>query len=164
MSHSSAWIPLDWPLTKCCVYSEVSQVRAGSNLTSPIDSENTDLPVRLPKPPRNTSLAILLHLPHLAEMFVANIRKLKDAIKSRNPVSAAGTKAGASRMAGIYRPPGKLATPIPGRGRNGYAGKSPSCPWWWREPAPCVGLLRALPGSGAEEQPTTILPATWPAS
>lgn len=163
MSHSAAWIPLDWPLTKCCVYSEVSQVRAGSNLTSTTDSENADLPVWLPKPPRNTGLAIHLHLPHLAEIFVANIGKLRDAIKSRNADSAAGTKAGASYVAGIYRPPGKLATPIPGKGGNGQMGNSPSYPWWWREPAPCVGLRHALPRSGAEEQPTTILPATWAA-
>lgn len=80
MSHSPAWIPLYWTLTKCYVYSKVSQVGTGSGITSSINLKNRDLIVQFPKPPRNTGLYIHLYLPDLAKTFAANVRKLQDTI------------------------------------------------------------------------------------
>lgn len=71
MSRNPAWIPLYWTLTKCYVYSKVSQVGTGSSITSSFNLKNMDLTVQFPKPPRNTGFYIPLYLPNLAKMFVA---------------------------------------------------------------------------------------------
>lgn len=75
MSHNPAWIPLHWTLTKSCVHSELSQARAGSCFST---SERRTRFSSLCHPAILASVSILI-FPILAQLFVANTRKLRDA-------------------------------------------------------------------------------------